>query len=416
MSPGREPHVDVPEGLRAPKVPELGVEVDDAAATPMRSPVAETQELEPGQGVPVPEPEPSGPSRIEAEELTPQAAAKVLAELEGEEIDDDMIEESVPASLPPLSQTVVVAARRPPTARGVTEELPSIMVDVSAELEVLVKDVVAGRNEERASQELLRQGATAMPAIMASFPGPIRNDLRGDEEFFPPFSTCGTVLRLVAAQRRVALPYILPLVSHEREELRFWAVFSITELAYPDILPAVVPCLFDESARVRKAARLSVGAMSRHHGEQVARDLGRFVRDAQNERRKRVEVIRLLEEIRDAFAVPTFIALLDDADREIYGAALRGLEVLSRQELGGDPKKWKSWWNAHSSMHRIEWLIEALMHESLPLRKAASDELKAITKEYFGYYPDESKRDREKAQTRYRDWWSTEGRLKFAVH
>jgi hypothetical protein len=356
------------------------------------------------------------PARIDAEELAPREAERLLAELEGEELDDDDIEDASPASVIPASQTVVVAAHRPPTSRTDTENLPTIMVDVSAELEVLVRDILAGKNEEKAEQELLRQGAAAMPAILASFPGPTQNEPQGDEEFFPPFSTCGPVLRLVAAQRKVALPYVLPIATEEREERRFWATFSLTELAYPEAMAVVLPRLFDESKRVRKAARLAVAATSRAHGEHVARELGRYARDPQNDRRRRMEIMQLLEDIREPLAVPTFISLLDDGDQQIADRARGALEVIARQELGVDPKKWKSWWNSHSSRHRIEWLIDSLMHESLTIRRVASEELKAITKEYFGYYADESKRDREKAQARYREWWANEGRLKFVVN
>jgi hypothetical protein len=53
------------------------------------------------------------------------------------------------------------------------------------------------------------------------------------------------------------------------------------------------------------------------------------------------------------------------------------------------------------------------MNEEPALRRAAGEELKVITKEYFGYYDDLPKRERERAQQRYRDWWTTEGRLRF---
>ena len=53
------------------------------------------------------------------------------------------------------------------------------------------------------------------------------------------------------------------------------------------------------------------------------------------------------------------------------------------------------------------------MHEVPAVRRAAGDKLKAITKEYFGYYDDLPRKEREQAQQRYRDWWRTEGRLRY---
>ncbi|MFX8840797.1 hypothetical protein ABTM78_20800, partial [Acinetobacter baumannii] len=63
--------------------------------------------------------------------------------------------------------------------------------------------------------------------------------------------------------------------------------------------------------------------------------------------------------------------------------------------------------------HRIEWLVDALTDETPGIRRAAGDELKFITGETFGYYEDLPKRDRERAQQRFRDWWAQEGRARF---
>jgi hypothetical protein len=48
------------------------------------------------------------------------------------------------------------------------------------------------------------------------------------------------------------------------------------------------------------------------------------------------------------------------------------------------------------------------------IRKAGGEELRALTKEYFGYASDLPPRDRERAKQRYRDWWVTEGKARFA--
>jgi hypothetical protein len=53
------------------------------------------------------------------------------------------------------------------------------------------------------------------------------------------------------------------------------------------------------------------------------------------------------------------------------------------------------------------------MHPEQEIRRAAGDELKSSTKEYFGYYDDLSPRERERAQGRYRDWWTSKGKLRF---
>jgi hypothetical protein len=61
----------------------------------------------------------------------------------------------------------------------------------------------------------------------------------------------------------------------------------------------------------------------------------------------------------------------------------------------------------------MEWLIDSLTHEVAEIRRAAGEELRSLSKEYFGYASDLPPRDRERAQQRYRDWWITEGRARF---
>jgi hypothetical protein len=79
-----------------------------------------------------------------------------------------------------------------------------------------------------------------------------------------------------------------------------------------------------------------------------------------------------------------------------------------------DAQRWAAWWQANSGRHRLEWLIDSLMHEQRALRAASSEELRLLTKEYFGYYDDLPKRERERAQARYREWWETIGRVRFS--
>jgi hypothetical protein len=53
------------------------------------------------------------------------------------------------------------------------------------------------------------------------------------------------------------------------------------------------------------------------------------------------------------------------------------------------------------------------MHENADIRRAAGDELKNITKEYFGYYDDLPRTERAAAQARYLQWWESKGRVRF---
>jgi len=308
---------------------------------------------------------------------------------------------------------VAFPPRTPPTPHADGEALPSVIVDVSRELELLVERYLESSDDDFAEGELLREGHQAMPVLMARFPGPIVREPDPSESVLPSASACGPVLRLIAMQRRVALPWVLEHVDSRNEEKRYWATFLLRELAYVDAIPRLVTRLIDVSDRVRRAARWATAGMARQHGEETARELGRVVRDPTVEGKKRLAMLEVLEEIREPLAVPTFIAVLNDDSEDIAIAARRALLVVARQDFARDTRRWTQWWNANSSRDRIEWLIDALVHESQAIRRAAGEELKAITKEYFGYYDDLPKRDRDRAQARYHEWWITEGRARF---
>ncbi len=224
---------------------------------------------------------------------------------------------------------------------------------------------------------------------------------------------CGPLLRLVAGQRRVAVPFVLPLLSDANVERRYWATLLLTELAYPEAIDALVPRLFDPDPSVRRVARLAARAVGDVAPDALMDRLGKHFNDPAAPSSRRLEMVDALGELRERLAVPILVEALADADDEVIGAARRALMVITRQDFARDAKKWLAWWHVNAPRHRIEWLIDALMHDVPAVRRASGDELKAVTKEYFGYYDDLPKRERERAQQRYRDWWTTEGRLRF---
>jgi HEAT repeat protein len=315
----------------------------------------------------------------------------------------------------PNSQAVAVAPHRPPAPSLVTPApLPSVIVDVDREFAALVDRVVQNGTDEQAEAELLRQGQYAMVAIMARFPGPIAVTPERMDEMPPPrASDCGPILRLIAGQRKVALPFVLPEVSSKDPERRFWATYLLTELAYAEAVPAVVARLLDPREPTRRVARMAAKAIAEVAGEQLVAELDRIVRDPSAGPETRVSTIETLGEMRDALVVPVLIRSLADESQEVSIAARTALVILSRQDFGRDSKKWQSWWSSNSGRHRIEWLIDALTHEEGRLRRVAGQELKALTKEYFGYYDDLPRKERDRAQQRYREWWKAEGRARF---
>ena len=329
------------------------------------------------------------------------------------------IPESRSRPMPASEQQVSVALHRPPSSRSDhSRVLPSVIVDVASEYVGLVDRVLAGgagNSADDAETELLRAGGYAMPAIMERFPGPvtIERHLLTDGPM-PRVAECGPVLRLVASQRRTALPFVLSHVEDPEVEKRFWATYLLTELVYPDTLDPILARVFDDEPRVRRAARAAARAFAEAHPSVIVERLELVAMDGAEHRDRRALAIDALGETREAQAVPALVRLLGDPDSEVAGAVRGALTAITRQDFGAMPAKWQTWWDANRDRHRLEWLIDSLMHDQAALRAAAGEELKTITKEYFGYYDDLPKRERERAQSRYREWWNSIGRVRFS--
>ena len=137
--------------------------------------------------------------------------------------------QSPETGLPP-SSAVAVAAHWPPAPVGPVKELPSIIVDdPDADLVAMVDRLASGEVDEAAEGELLRQGERAMRAIMSRFPGPVSfSRARIATANDPPrASDCGPILRLVARERRVALPFVLDWLTAHDAEVRGWAAHLV---------------------------------------------------------------------------------------------------------------------------------------------------------------------------------------------
>lgn len=329
------------------------------------------------------------------------------------------IPESLARPMPASEQQVSVALHRPPSSRSdQSRALPSVIVDVASEYVTLVKRVLASEQAgaaDDAETELLRAGGYAMPAIMAEFPGPVTIEAdRLADGPLPRVAECGPVLRLVASQRRTALPFVLSHVEDPELEKRFWATYLLTELVYPDVLEPILHRVFDDEPRVRRAARAAARAFADAHPATIVERLELVAMDGGESRERRKLAIEALGDTREALAVPALVPLLDDPDVEVIAAVRSALTMITRQDFGTSSQKWSAWWEQNRERHRLEWLIDALMHDQAMLRAAAGEELKTITKEYFGYYDDLPKRERERAQSRYREWWNSVGRVRFS--
>ncbi|WP_437514646.1 hypothetical protein [Sorangium sp. So ce1099] len=316
---------------------------------------------------------------------------------------------------------------RPPSERRAAVS-PSPAGDLRAEYTSLLQHVLAGGEAgARAFAELVRHGDTAVSVIAARFPGPLRVERQRFREQLagpdgaagvaaaPPASQCGPLLELIVAIRRPALPFMTVRSASPDPEVRFWATHVLGELPYPEAANALLPRLFDDNIAVRRIAVRSATQLiaSPPAGGPILQGLDHIARDREEASARRLTAIDTMADIRSGSVVPALLSALTDPHEAIVDAAARALVVIARDDHGRDARRWASWWSRNADRHRIEWIIDALTHEKPAIRRAAIDELKGITKEYFGYYEDLPRQEREAAQERYRAWWISEGRSRF---
>ncbi len=321
---------------------------------------------------------------------------------------------AAPASVPaPEADRMVAAARVPPSRSDIPQELASVIVDVGSEYMALLDQLAKDGNED-AETKLLHAGQHAMPAILSRFPGPLKVDLASPPPAgLPRASECGVFLRLVARQRRVALPFLLTVVDERDVDRRFWATYLLSELPYIESIEPAVRALFDAEPRVRGAGRAAVRVLGELYPTFAIERLARVLGEPQQDAVRKVITLQLLGELREAGAVTHLIGGLADPRPEVAAAARSSLILVARQDFGLHVAHWNDWHTQNRGRQRVEWLIDALGHPASGIRAAALEELVKLSRNAFGYEEEMSKRDRERVLQRFRDWWAVEGRARF---
>jgi hypothetical protein len=353
-------------------------------------------------------------SRAERVNESPEVSI-ATATLDADETWTDEELSAAAEPLAPRSRSIAHSAR-PLPAPGSSKELrlPAVIVDLAQDTEALVARLTAF--DQAAAERLVQIGAAAVPALVGAFPGPLTAELRrGVGEGPARASDCGPLMKVLARIGPKAAG-VLSVRSNDKDPtIRAWATRLLGEMPCLDAARAVARRFVDEDAEVRRAA-LAAGRMLEAHpssGAVLAGALSEMLLDSNRRDRMQHMVIEAIADLREARAVPTLATLLAAGSAEIQRSAHWALVVLARTDYGDNAAAWDEWWRVNAARHRIEWLIDALMHESQEIRRAAGDELKSLTKEYFGYYDDLPPRERERAQKRYRDWWETKGKARF---
>jgi hypothetical protein len=289
----------------------------------------------------------------------------------------------------------------------------SVIVDTLGQTRALIDDLCnCGPDDEGPTvQSLLRVGEGALDLLIEKFPGPLWFDRRRPYARLPFGRDTGPIARALAAFGDAALPRIIPLLRAASPDVRYYATLFASDRVHPELLVPIAERLFDEDPQIRLMVRETLPSYRQLAAfGQVLGSLRTRMLEARAPLPARLAAVDAIANLRDGQSVPALVELLAHADRQLSIPAHRALVAITCQDFGSNTKKWRMWYEDNQHRHRVQWLIEGLMHGEQGMRSAAGIELQKVTQVYYGYVASAPKRDRERAQRRYQDWWDSEGR------
>jgi len=300
---------------------------------------------------------------------------------------------------------------------------PSVIIDMGDQVSFLVDALMQAPKSDEPPQiaELLRLGESALPVLIQHFPGHVwiekadvdRSALRAGR--IPLGRDVSAVARALCAFGEKSAPYLAGKLASGDDEVSFYALLVAGEIVHPDLLDAVARRMLHADPVLRHVALDVLRRYARlPQFATVLRALSDLSERPGKDPRRQLLALEALGALRDARSLQTLVARLNDDSEQVVQLAHNALVDLTAQDFGLAPKRWDTWAEQVGAQHRIEWLIDSLMHADPSIRGLASDELKRETQQYFGYHPGLPKRDRELSQRKYREWWQNEGKATFA--
>jgi Type II secretion system (T2SS), protein E, N-terminal domain len=261
----------------------------------------------------------------------------------------------------------------------------------------------------RASEEALARLDDLVPELQRRFPGKINTDRYATSGRALRAAQHGPLLGLCIRAGARVVPMLVEKLGSADREVRYYATICLAEVRAPIAVPGLVGRLFDSDYGVRGAA---LEALLGYPPRDVDAALQPVRLALRSDALRARAAAYALGELRDTKSI---LDLIDATERDPGTAteAHRALVLITKQDYGTKAKKWRKWWEEHRDRSRIEWMLEALAHSDERIRQSASEELKRLTGEYFGYHHDGPRREREEARQRWMRWWEDVGKKRF---
>jgi HEAT repeat protein len=261
----------------------------------------------------------------------------------------------------------------------------------------------------RAVEEAVARIDDLLPELARRFPGRLNVDRYATSGRSLRAAQHGPLLGLAIRAGSRVVPMLVDKLGSADREVRYYATICLAEVRAPIAVAGLAGRLFDSDYGVRGAALEALLGYAPRDVDSALQPVRLALRsDALRAR----AAAHALGELRD---VRSILDLIDATERDPGTAteAHRALVLITKQDFGTKAKKWRKWWEEHRDRSRIEWMLEALAHSDERIRLSASEELKRLTGEYFGYHHDGARREREEARQRWLKWWDDVGKKRF---
>ncbi|MEI8258754.1 MAG: hypothetical protein WCJ30_24040, partial [Deltaproteobacteria bacterium] len=228
----------------------------------------------------------------------------------------------------------------------------------------LIAEVVrTGQLNDHTANELLGAGERALQAAFRYFPGPTHVERGNTRAKLPPIAEIGPLIRLVVMFRQASGSHLVEQLESYDAERRYFATLCLGDVVYPPAMQPLVSRLYDTDYPTAVAAIDAIRAYRKLAAyEDVLASLRSVVADLTAPSDRRRTAANALGELRDVEAIAPLIVALQDRDGALAGIARRSLVTLTRHDFSQDSAQWEAWWREARSKHRIEWLIDALLH------------------------------------------------------
>jgi hypothetical protein len=265
---------------------------------------------------------------------------------------------------------------------------------------------------EDALAEAVERAPEALRALARRFPGKLRVDRFAVTGRTLRAAQYGGLLELVIRLGAISSELLIDLMSAAQRDVRFYATVCAAELRPRNAVFALAERLFDQDFGVRAVA---IEALTGYPALELGHAMVRARRAVHSSDPDIVEAASgALVALGDVEAIPDLIGVIERSDRG-GDHARRALAALTAQDFGASERKWRRWYEAARRQHRIEWLIEGLLHKEDAIREGAINALRRLTGEYFGYHHDLPRKERDAAAERWTAWWREAGHRRFTV-